>query len=512
MSVDEPTELTERVRKAVADPLTRDDGFDIHQALREVLAPAGLRPEDSGGTVTFLGSDPIVPSIMRLGGAAALGITAKSVALAALWRHRTGEGQDVTMDLRKAPHRLCPFYDRTWELLNGHPGGMPSDPDSPLGFEFYRARDGRWMMPLNPYPKIRNAAYRLLRTWPEKQAVADAVARWDAADLERAGAELGVVMPMLRTTEDFLREPAYEFLARDPLIRIEKIGDSEPEPLPAGVAQPLSGIRALGMGHVIAGAGIGRDLAYHGADVLNLWRPDELELDVAYNSANVGVRSSTVDPYGPEGRARIRELLSSADVFYANRRPGYLERIGLSAEQAAAVRPGIVHVRLSLAGESGPWAGRVGFDQVAGALTGIMLMEGPDGVAAGPTSTPAMPHIGVVNDYLLSWLATTGAVAALLRRATEGGSYRVTLNLTRVAVWILSLGVFDRDYAHATALARDSESPHAYLDPDTFTATTPCGHYQGVTDQVAMSRTPGRFRTVLVPRGSSTPCWLPRHG
>lgn len=508
MSADE---LTARIQKAIANPLTRDDGFDIHQALRDVLVPVGLRPEDSGGKITFIGSDPIVPSIMRLGAVPALGLTAKSVALAALWRHRGGEGQDITMDLRKAPHRLCPFYDKKWELLNGYPGGTPSDPANPMGFDFYQARDGRWVMPLNPYPKIKNAAYKLLRAWPEKQAVADAIAQWNAADLEQAGDEIGVVMPMLRTTEEFLRHPAYDYIAREPLIKIEKIGDSEPEPLPAAVDQPLSGIRALGMGHVIAGAGVGRDLAQHGADVLNIWRPNELEHDSTYNTANVGVRSTTIDPYSPEGRARIHNLLRDADLFYANRRPGYLEQIGLSAEEAAAIRPGIIHLSISLAGDTGPWAHRVGFDQTAGALTGIMLMEGEDGVNARPASTPALPYIKVVNDYVLSWLATTGALAALMRRATDGGSYRVTLNLTRIATWILSLGVFDRAYAHEVALNPDPGSPHAYLDPDTFTADTPCGHYQGVTDQVTMSKTPGRFRDILLPRGSSAPVWLPRH-
>ncbi|MFJ1700248.1 CoA transferase [Streptomyces sp. NPDC088252] len=504
-------ELADRIQKALGNPLTHDDGFDIHQALREVLASVGLRPEDSGGKITFIGSDPVVPSIMRLGAVPALGMTAKSVALATLWRHRGGEGQDITMDLRRAPHRLCPFYDKKWELLNGYPGGTPSDPANPLGFDFYQARDGRWVMPLNPYPKIKSHVYKLLRTWPEKQAVADAIAKWNAADLEQAGDEIGVVMPMLRTTEEFLREPAYEYIAQEPLIKIEKIGDSEPEPLTAAVDQPLSGVRALGMGHIIAGAGVGRDLAQHGADVLNIWRPNELEHDSTYNSANVGVRSTTIDPYGPEGQAKIHQLLRDADLFYANRRPGYLEKIGLSAEEAAAIRPGIIHLSFSLAGETGPWAQRVGFDQTAGALSGIMLMEGEDGVAAKPTSTPGLPYISVVNDYVLSWLATTGALAALMRRATDGGSYHVTLNLTRVATWILSLGAFDRTYAHEIALNPDPTSPHAYLDPDTFTADTPCGHYQGVTDQVIMSRTPGRFHNVLLPRGSSAPVWLPRH-
>lgn len=508
MSADE---LGERLRQALAHPVTsEDDPFDPHAALREVLASAGLRPEDSGGGITFLGRDPIVPSIMRLGAVPAVGMAAKSVALAALWQQRGGAGQDITMDLRKAPHRLCPFYDRKWELLNGYPGGTPADPANPLGFAFYRTRDGRWVMPLNPYPKIKNAVYKLLRTWPERAAVADAVARWDADDLERAGDELGVVMPMLRTTGEFLAEPAFAALAEQPLIRIEKIGESAPEPLPAAADQPLSGVRALGMGHIIAGAGVGRDLAQHGADVLNIWRPNELEHDSTYNSANVGVRSATIDPYGADGHRRIMGLLREADVFYANRRPGYLTSIGLDAEQAAAARPGLVHVSLTLAGEAGPWAHRVGFDQTAGALTGIMLMEGEDGIAAGPTSTPALPYINVVNDYVLSWLATTGAIAALMRRAEEGGSYKVSLNLTRIASWILSLGVFDRDYAHATALHPDPDSPHAYLHPDTFEADTPLGHYQGVTDQVVMSRTPGRFRHILLPRGSSAPVWLPR--
>ena len=51
---------------------------------------------------------------------------------------------------------------------------------------------------------------------------------------------------------------------------------------------------------------------------------------------------------------------------------------------------------------------------------------------------------------------------------------------------------------------------HAYLDPEVFQAETPSGLYQGVTDQVKMSGTPGRYAFPLVPRGSSQPLWLPR--
>lgn len=295
----------------------------------------------------------------------------------------------------------------------------------------------------------------------------------------------GTVLPMLRTTEELLAEPHYtEALAGMPLVEITKIGESDPEPL-TSATDPLSGVRALGMGHVIAGAGVGRALALHGADVLNLWRPEELEHDAIYTTANVGVRSATIDPYREDGHALIQRLLCGADVFYANRRPGYLSRIGLSAEQAAMSRPGIIHATASLNGERGPWADRIGFDQTAGSLVGMMHLEG-DG------ERPGLPPIMVVNDYIVSWLLAAGVVEALARRAREGGSYRVHVSLTRAALWILSLGIFDKEYAENTA-GRGED--HTYLDPETFSARTPLGHYQGVTEQVSMSRTPGDTRS-----------------
>jgi crotonobetainyl-CoA:carnitine CoA-transferase CaiB-like acyl-CoA transferase len=128
----------------------------------------------------------------------------------------------------------------------------------------------------------------------------------------------------------------------------------------------------------------------------------------------------------------------------------------------------------------------------------MMTMEG-DG------ETPALPPIVVVNDYIVSWLLATGIAEALARRAVDGGSYRVHVSLTRAALWILSMGVFDRDYAIETA-GRGEQ--HRYLDPETFTAHTPLGRYQGVTEQVRMSATPGRYRFPLLPRGAAEPGWL----
>ena len=81
----------------------------------------------------------------------------------------------------------------------------------------------------------------------------------------------------------------------------------------------------------------------------------------------------------------------------------------------------------------------------------------------------------------------------------------MVVSLTRTVLWLLSMGIFDKTYAREAAGSTDE---HTYVAPDLFTAETPLGTYQGLTDQVVLSRTPGAFRTVLVPRGSSKPEWL----
>ena len=81
------------------------------------------------------------------------------------------------------------------------------------------------------------------------------------------------------------------------------------------------------------------------------------------------------------------------------------------------------------------------------------------------------------------------------------------MSLARVSLWLLQMGIFDKAYASGVA---GRAGDHAYPDPELFEAETPCGHYQGVTDQVVMSGTPGFFAVPLVPRGASKAEWLAR--
>lgn len=491
-------QLAAAMLHAVKNPLT-SDAFDIEGELRRILAELGLSPEDSGGAIRFEGRDPLMPSAMRLGGAAALALVQQSVLAAKLWKLRTGQGQDIRVNLGQAIRRLAPASEFRWETLNGYPADF-ADRTILSYFQFFPTKDGRHILAPNIYPALKSKMLAVLDCPDNPKALARAISRYTAQELEELGEANGIVFAQVRTVEEFVETDVFRYLASLPLIEIEKVGDSPPEPLPAFGTHPLSGIRALGMGHVIAGAGIGRSLGALGADCLNVWRVMEWEMESLLLTANVGVRSTRLHVRTAAGRQQLQGLLKEADIFYANRRPGLLKELGVDLESAIALRPGLIHVTVSTHGEGGPWAKRVGFDQVAGTVTGMVVAE-------GSLATPRLPPTSIVNDYLVAWLGATGAMAALERRAREGGSYRVHVSLTRAAMWIMSLGLFEQDYARRTA---GTAGEHTLIDPQLFTSLTPLGIYQGVTENVTLSRTPHHYMNVLSPRGADQPVWLPK--
>src|SRR5216684_4210654 len=498
----QPDLLSKTLQSKLANP-ERSSNFDLHGAVNQVLNDVGLSTADAGGKLTFYGSDPILQSPIKFGTMAAVGLAARSVAVAALWRQATGEGQDISVDVRKALRRFCGFFEEKWETVNGRPpspGGYAVSPFLNMESFFRETRDGRHVLALDIYPQLLVNTLNFLDCSPSTESINSAILKWNAVELEEAAAAEGLVLAMVRTNEEFRREPQYaDVLSKMPLITVEKIGESDPVPLKASGNLPLAGVRALGMGHVIAGAGIGRDMALYGADVLNIWRPRDSEIEAFAWDVQVGMRSTILDD-AKEDRTRFDQLLQDADVFFANKRPGFLTKHDLDADALCKQKPGLIHATVVLHGEKGPWSNRPGFDEIGATVSGLFTIE-------GSSTRPKQPPIVPICDNVVAWLGTTGILAALRRRAIEGGSYRVTVSLTRTVLWLLSLGIFDKGYARATAGSSDE---HAYIAPDLFTAETPLGTYQGMTDQIVMSRTPGSFRTVLVPRGSSKPEWLAR--
>src|SRR5947199_5700997 len=495
-----PDRLTETLKEKLSHPATSPD-IDLHQCVNDVLADVDMTADDSGGKLSFYGRDPILPSPVRFGSMAAIGLAARGVAAAALWRQTTGDGQDISVDVRKALRRFYGFFDGKWETINGRPPSPRGYAVSPFltGPFFRETRDGRYVLALDIDPQLLVRTLDFLGCSPSTKSINDAILKWNAVELEEAAAAEGLVLAMVRTNEEFRREPQYtDVLSKMPLITVEKIGESEPVPLKASDNLPLAGVRALGMGHVIAGAGMGRDMALYGADQPSLPRRLASEIEAFFWDVQVGMRSTILDD-AKEDREKFNQRLKNADVFFANKRPGFLKKHGLDAESLCAQKPGLIHAIVPITGEEGQRTNRPGFDEIGAAVSGLFTIEG------SPTR-PKQPPIVPIADNVVGWLGTTGILAALRRRAIEGGSYRVVVSLTRTVLWLLSLGIFDKAYAKATAGSSDE---HTYIAPDLFTAETPLGTYQGMTDQIVMSRTPGAYRTVLVPRGSSKPEWLP---
>jgi crotonobetainyl-CoA:carnitine CoA-transferase CaiB-like acyl-CoA transferase len=495
--------LTDKIRHAVDHPLTTTD-FDYDAVLDEVLSTVGMNVKDAGGTVRISGgADPLIASPFLFAAASAVALGAKGVAASAIWRDRGGDDQDISIDPRRAFQRFAGFATGRWNLINGRPPSNKFFKYNPFtDLPFFRAtRDGRHVVALNIYPGLHQKALKLLDCADDSRSINEAIAQWDADELEEAGAAAGVIIAKVRSTEEFFQEPQYQqVLQHMPLISIEKIADGDPQPLSAGASRPLEGVRALGMGHVIAAAALGRDLASFGADVMNVWRPDDSEVEMFYWDTQVGMRSTYLSDTGND-RATLDELLRETDVFFSNRHPGHLEQVGLTAEEVAVGHRGLIHAQVLLHGAEGPWATRPGFDEIGACVSGIFALGG---TLQDPKQPPMLPIV----DNIVGWFGTVGVLEALRRRAVDGGSYRVRVSLTRVCLWLMSLGILDKEFAARTA---GSTPEHTAVAPELFTAETPLGTYQGVTDQIEFSSLPQGFTTtVLQPMGANRPEWLPK--
>jgi crotonobetainyl-CoA:carnitine CoA-transferase CaiB-like acyl-CoA transferase len=469
-------------------------GFDVNVRFRSLMNEIGLSPEDTGGTITFVGEDPIFPSVHRLGACIGIPIMLGAAGIADIWRQRSGRGQDLTLDLRKAIHGINPMYKFT-PTINGYPYQLPYFIGNPMGFDLYRTKDGRFFLPTGAYPRLLANMCTFLRCSPDKDSITAAVSQWDSRELADAAAAAGLVFALVRTPEEWAAHPQGKQLTEKPVVEIVKIGESDPEPfMPA--ARPLSGLRVLSATHVIAGNVMSRTLAEHGAEVLQIAHPEEFEHEALIQDPCAGFASNAwLDLKQADARQKAYELAAGADVFVESYRTRKISSLGLSPEELAARRPGIVYASARCYTYDGPWANRAGFDMEALCVTGFTTEEGtPD--------QPAFPPTHVMNDYIAGYLGAAGIQAALIRRAKEGGSYHVRVNLARAAMFFMSLGTFDKN---ASAPAGEQ---HQILVPDTITAQTPYGELVRLAPPVKFSETKPHWEDpVLVVRGSSKPQW-----
>lgn len=465
------------------------------EALRSILPNVGWSADRADTVSISDGADPVLPTPFRIGMAGAATLAATGIAAADLWELRTGHRQNVAVDFRHAAASL-----RSGHYMKLGDGEVSHARNSIMGV--YPTKDGRWSYLHCNFPNHRAAALSVLGVPEDRAAVARAVLNWNAADLEEAIIAAKGAGGMVRTHEEWARHPQAAAIAGLPLMGIIRIGDSPPEALPPG-KRPLSGVRVLDLTRVLAGPTCARTLAEHGADVLKITGAHLPNLGYQEFDTGHGKLSAQLDLRQQKDVDVLRGLVREADVFSQGYRPGTLGGRGLSPEELAALRPGLVYVSLCAFSHAGPWASRRGFDTVVQTVSGITSRQAE--VVPGKTPGPQFYPVSAI-DYCTGYLMAFGAMVALGRRAREGGSWLVRISLAQVGKWIVDLGEVP------AAAARDAP---AEFTPDelarwSMVSNTPSGPLRHLKPVVQMSETPTYWARPSVPLGYHQPVWPER--
>lgn len=187
----------------------------------------------------------------------------------------------------------------------------------------------------------------------------------------------------------------------------------------------LDGLRVLELGQLIAGPFAAKMLAEFGAHVIKIeppgtgdplrkWRLLHEGTSVWWAAQSRNKESVTLDLRTPEGQDVVRKLVQQSDVLIENFRPGTLEAWGLGWEELHALHPGLVMLRVSGYGQTGPYRDRPGFGVVGEAMGGLRHLSGE------PGRTPV--RVGVsIGDTLSALHGVIGILLALRHRDQNGG-------------------------------------------------------------------------------------------
>ncbi|MGB0553803.1 MAG: CoA transferase [Alphaproteobacteria bacterium] len=464
-------------------------------ALQSLLPFAGWSPDHVNG-VEFIGDlDPQLPTSFKVTETGTATLAALGLAVSDLWEQRTGRRQNVRIDTRHATASL-----RSTNYLRLDGDKVSNAANSVMGI--YPAKNGRWSYLHCNFPHHRAAALKVVGTPEDKQAVTEAVAKWDALELEEAIIAAGGAGGMVRSAAEWAEHPQGRTVASLPLMEIVKIGDSAPEALPEG-DRPLSNLRVLDLTRVLAGPTCARNLAEQGADVLKISAPHIPFIEHQEYDTGLGKLSAHLDLREARNLETMRDLVRDCDVFSQGYRPGTLADRGLSPEELAELRPGIVCVSLCAFGHEGPWASRRGFDTAVQVVSGIAARQGE--LFPGEDGAPKFYPLSAI-DYLTGNLMAFGAMVALRKRAEEGGSWLVRTSLAQVGHWLQSQGELAMSDLEGVAADFDA----AEIEKWRTSTDTPMGRLAHLAPVVQFSETPARWARPSVPLGHSDPVWPAR--
>lgn len=221
------------------------------------------------------------------------------------------------------------------------------------------------------------------------------------------------------------------------------------QPKAADLVKPLSGIRVLELGQLIAGPYCGTILGYFGAQVikieppkvgdpLRVWR--HLDSDGQspwFRSLGRNKKSVCIDLRTEKGRSLVKELAQQSDVLIENFKPGTMEKWGLGPDELYKTNPDLIFTRISGYGQSGPYSKRAGYASVCEGMGGFRYVNGH------PGQPPVRPNISL-GDSLAGLHAALGVVMGLLARQRIGDTgASKTGQVVDVAIYESVLGMME---------------------------------------------------------------------
>ncbi|KAF2821342.1 CoA-transferase family III [Ophiobolus disseminans] len=350
----------------------------------------------------------------------------------------------------------------------------------------------------------RDNALRVLGL--EKSALREDVAirmlQWKAVEIEDAAFREGAVIAALRSFEEWDTLRQANSVADFPIL-IKSIAKGKPyvPPVPQLAGDKcLRGIRVLEMSRVIAAPVAGKTLAAHGSDVIWITSPTlpdlpDLDLDLSR-----GKRTVQFDIKTRTGKAQLLDLMRTADVFIQSYRPGSLAAHGLSTEELIRINPKLIIASLNAYGPDGPWSQHRGFDSLVQTCSGINI---EDATRYG-ANEPARVLPCQAFDHGAGYFLATGIMAALYKRATEGGSYEVKVSLAGTMKYLRSLGQYGGKSGFDRRDFGSPEDVEQYLE----TRQTGFGELRAVKHSASIEGLEVGWEEMPKPLGSDKPIWL----
>jgi crotonobetainyl-CoA:carnitine CoA-transferase CaiB-like acyl-CoA transferase len=187
--------------------------------------------------------------------------------------------------------------------------------------------------------------------------------------------------------------------------------------------RPLSGLRVVELGQLLAGPFTGTILGYFGAEVIKIepptgdpvrqWREVRDGTSLWYHSLGRNKKSVTLDLKSERGREVAFDLLCHADIVIENFRPGAMESWGLGPDAVKEKNPGVIYARISGYGQTGPFAHKPGYASVTEGYGGFRYINGEPGEA------PVRPNISL-GDTVAGIHAALGVALAIIQRTQSG--------------------------------------------------------------------------------------------